>query len=61
MKPEDAHSAEMRGVLLHRRANRRQERQQLLKASDRIREIDAELALIESDLKRYGHEEPEPT
>ncbi len=61
MTPEEAHNAEMRASLLHRRANRRQEKQTLLKAQERIEQIDAELVLIASDLKRYGHEEPEPT
>jgi hypothetical protein len=56
--PEDRHSAEMRSALLHRRSNRRQEKAMLLKAQDRVAEIDAELALIEADLTRYGHEEP---
>lgn len=57
--PADQHAAGMRSVLLHRRANRRQERAQLVKGPERIAEIDAELVLIETDLARYGHVEPE--
>lgn len=57
---DDNHAAEMRSVLLHRRSNRRQEKEMLLGASKRIADIDAELALIEADLARYGYEEPAP-
>jgi len=58
--PKNQHDAEMRSALLHRRSNRSQERAMLVKAPDRIKEIDAELALIAEDLTRYGHEDPKP-
>jgi hypothetical protein len=50
---DDNHAAEMRSALLHRRANRTQEKEMLLKAPARIKEIDAELILINADLERY--------
>ena len=57
--PAEMHAQESIGALLHRRSNLRQEKQMLLKAQDRIKEIDAVLELIDGDLRRYGHEEPE--
>lgn len=57
---DDNHQTEMRAALLHRRANRRQEKEMLLKAPRRIKEIDEELALIDADLARYGHDDPKP-
>lgn len=60
---EDNHAAEMRSALLHRRANRLQEKAMLLKAPARIKDIDAELVLIEADLERYAPppEKEQPT
>jgi hypothetical protein len=60
MSAADNHSAEMRASLLHRRANRLQEKDMLLKAPARIKEIDAELELINADLTRYGYVDPKP-